>query len=67
MVRKKEFRLNGFISLEEINLSEQNQNYRFYLFEKSWYFPTKSPEQEGHCEADCIDSNLPDDSDDGLE
>ena len=41
VVRKNEFRLKGFISLEEINLSMQKQNYRFYLFDKSWYFPTK--------------------------
>ena len=41
VVRKKEFRLKGFISLEEINLSRQKQNYGFYLFDKSWYFPTK--------------------------
>ena len=36
VVRKKEFRLKGFISLEEINLSRQKQNYRFYLLDKSW-------------------------------
>ena len=41
VVRKKEFRLKGFISLEEINLSRQNQNYQFNLFDKSWYFPAK--------------------------
>ena len=41
VVRKKEFRLKGFISLEEINLPRQKQNYRFYLFDKSWYFPVK--------------------------
>ena len=41
VVRKKESRLKGFISLEEINLSRQKQNYRFYLFDKSWYFPAK--------------------------
>ena len=41
VVRKKEFRLKGFISLEEIILSRHKQNYRFYLFDKSWYFPTK--------------------------
>ena len=41
VVRKKEFRLKGFISLEEINLSRQKQNYQFYLFDKSWYFPAK--------------------------
>ena len=41
VVRKKKFQLKGFISLEEINLSQQNQNYRFYLFDKSWYFPVK--------------------------
>ena len=33
--------IKGFISLEEINLSRQKQNYRFYLFDKSWYFPFK--------------------------
>ena len=27
--------------LEEINLSRQKQNCRFYLFGKSWYFFTK--------------------------
>ena len=31
----------GFISIEEINLSRQKQNYRFYLFEKSWDFSAK--------------------------
>ena len=41
VVRKKDFRLKGFISLEEINLSRQKQNYRFYLFDKSWYFSAK--------------------------
>ena len=46
VVRKKEFRLKRdlfplFISLEEINLSRQKQNYGFYLFDKSWYFPAK--------------------------
>ena len=41
VVRKKEFRLKGFISLEEINLSRQKQNYGFYLFDKSWYLPAK--------------------------
>ena len=41
VVRKKEFRLKGFISLEEINLSMQKQNYQFNLFDKSWYFPAK--------------------------
>ena len=40
VVRKKEFRLKGFISLEEKN-SRQKQNYRFYLFDKSWYSPAK--------------------------
>ena len=40
-VRKKEFRLKGFISLEKINLSRQKQNYGFYLFDKSWYLPAK--------------------------
>ena len=38
VVRKKEFGLEGFISLEEISLSSQKQNYGFYLFDKSWYF-----------------------------
>ena len=31
VVRKKEFWLKGFISLAEINLSRQKQNYQFYL------------------------------------
>ena len=35
VVRKNEFRLKGFISLEEINLSRQKRNYGFYLFDKS--------------------------------
>ena len=34
VARKKEFQLKGFISLEEINLCKQKQNYRFYLFDK---------------------------------
>ena len=38
---KKEFRLKGFISLEEINLSRQKQDYGFYLFDKSLYLPVK--------------------------
>ena len=29
VVRKNEFQLEGFISLEEINLSRQKQNYGF--------------------------------------
>ena len=41
VVRKKEFRLKEFISLEEINLSRQKQNSIFYLFDKSWYFSVK--------------------------
>ena len=41
VVRKNEFWLKGFISLEEITLSRQKQNYRFYLFDKSWHFPVK--------------------------
>ena len=41
VVWKKEFRLKGFISLEEINLSRQKQKYEFYLFDKLWYFPAK--------------------------
>ena len=41
VVRKKEFRLKRFISLEEINLSRQKQNYRFYLFDKPWNFSVK--------------------------
>ena len=41
MVKKKEFRLKGFISLEEINLLRQKHNYGFYLFDKSWYLPAK--------------------------
>ena len=40
-VRKKEFWLKGFISLAEITLYRQKQNYRFYLFDESWYFPAK--------------------------
>ena len=35
VMRKKEFGLKRFISLEEINISRQKQNYRFYLFDKS--------------------------------
>ena len=34
VVRKKEF-------LEGINLYRQEQNYIFYLFDKTWYFPAK--------------------------
>ena len=41
VVRKKEFRLRDLFPIEEINLSRQKQNYRFYLFDKSWYFPAK--------------------------
>ena len=41
VVRKKEFRLKRFISLEEINLSRPKQNYCFYLFDKSWNFSDK--------------------------
>ena len=41
VVRKKEFRLKRFISIEEINLSRQKQNYGFYLLDKSWYLPAK--------------------------
>ena len=41
VVRKKKFRVKRFISLEEINLSRQKQNYRFYLFDKSWNFSVK--------------------------
>ena len=41
VVRKEEFRLKGFISLEEINLSRQKQQYGFYLFDKSWYLSAK--------------------------
>ena len=41
VVRKKEFRLKGFFSLEEINLSRQKQKYRFYLFYKSFVLPAK--------------------------
>ena len=41
VVRRKEFRLKRFISLEEINLSGRKQNYRFYLFDKSWDFSVK--------------------------
>ena len=39
MVRKKEFRLKGFISLEEINLSRQTQNYGFYLINHGIFPP----------------------------
>ena len=39
--RQKEFQLKGFISLGEINLSRQKQNYGFYLFDNSWYLPAK--------------------------
>ena len=39
--QEKEFRLKGFISLEEINLFRQKQKYRFYLFDKSLYFTAK--------------------------
>ena len=38
VVRKKEFRLKRFISQEEINLLRQKQNYRFYVFDKSWNY-----------------------------
>ena len=41
MVREKEFQLKGLISREDINLSRQKQNYRFYLFDKSWYFSAR--------------------------
>ena len=41
VVRKKEYRLKGFISQGEINLSRQKQNNGFYLFDKSLYFPNK--------------------------
>ena len=41
LVGKREFRLKGFIFLEEINLSRQKQNYGFYLIDKSWYLPAK--------------------------
>ena len=41
VVRKKEFPLKGFISLFEIIISRQKQNNRFYLFNKSWYFPAQ--------------------------
>ena len=41
VVRKKKFQLKGFISLEDINLFRQKQNYRFYLFDKSWCFQAK--------------------------
>ena len=33
-VRKKEFWLKGFISIEKINPSRQKQNLLFYLFDK---------------------------------
>ena len=41
VVRKREFWLKGFISLEEINLSRRIQNCRFYLFGKSLQFSAK--------------------------
>ena len=41
VVREKEIHQKLFISLEEINLSRQKQNYRFYLFDKSWNFSVK--------------------------
>ena len=41
LVVRKKFQLKGFISLEEINLSRQKLNYRFYSFDKSRYFPIK--------------------------
>ena len=40
-VQEKKFWLKEFISLEEINLSRHKENNRFYLFDKSWYFPAK--------------------------
>ena len=49
VVRKKEFRLKGFISLEEINHSRQKQNYRIYLFDKSWYFLAKHVIYSDNC------------------
>ena len=48
VVGKKKFRLKGFISLEEINLSRQKQNYRFYSFDKSRYFPIKREIYRGY-------------------
>ena len=36
VVRKKEFQLKRFISIEV-----KNQSYRFYLFDKSWNFSVK--------------------------
>ena len=30
-----------YFHIEEINLSRQKQKYRFYLFDKSWYFSAK--------------------------
>ena len=41
VVRKKEFQLKIFNSLEVRNLSRQNKKYRFYLFDKSWDFSVK--------------------------
>ena len=41
MARIKEFRLKRFISLEKINLARLKQNYRFYLFDKSWDFSVR--------------------------
>ena len=54
VVRKREFEQKGFISLEEINLSWQKQNYRFYLFDKSWYFPVKHVIYCINCIAVCL-------------
>ena len=39
VVRKMEFQLKGFISLEEIYLSRQKQNYRFYCLINHCIFP----------------------------
>ena len=41
MARIKEFQLKRFISLEKINLARLKQNYRFYLFDKSWDFSVR--------------------------
>ena len=39
VVRKKEFWLKGFISLDEINLSRQKQNYQFNCLINHGIFP----------------------------
>ena len=39
VVRKKEFQVKGFISLEEINLATQKQNYYFVCLINHGIFP----------------------------